>query len=181
MTTVTPSSAFQDLQRQMNVELRFVGVDPGIVHTAGVMLGIFPETRVLRAVYFVVDGIEPDELDKMITWVNSSPAPNGVFIEKYRPRSNLHHDMGMIAAVDYLKRGCIRSEVLDNTGVVKVLRPGLLKLLNLWDFPLRTHHQDLRSAARIMLLGMLKDPEINEMMYLIINDIQADASAWTIN
>ena len=181
MTTVTPSSAFQDLQRRRDSGRIFIGIDPGIVHTAGAALGIFPDTRVLRTAPFVVDGIEPDELDKMIAWVNSSPVPSGVFIEKYRPRSNLHHDMGMIAAVDYLKRGCIYSEVLDNTGVVKVLRPGLLKLLNLWDFPLRTHHQDLRSAARIMLLGMLKDPEINEMMYHIVNDIQANASAWTIN
>ena len=181
MTTVTPSSAFQDLQRQGNPGRIFIGIDPGIVHTAGVMLSIFPHMRVLRAVPFVVDGIEPNELDKMITWANYSPVPNGVFIEKYRPRSNLHHDMDMIAAVDYLKRGCNHSEVLDNTGVVKVIRPGLLKLLNLWDFPLRTHHQDLRSAARIMLLGMLKDPEINEMMYLIVNDIQANASMWNIN
>ena len=181
MTTVTPSSAFRDLQRRRDLGRIFIGIDPGIVHTAGVKLGIFPNSRVLRAESLVVDGIEPDELDRMIAWVNFNPLADGVFIEKYRPRSNLHHDMDMIAAVDYLKRGCNHSEVLDNTGVVKVIRPGLLKLLNLWDFPLRTHHQDLRSAARIMLLGMLKDPEINEMLYHIVNDIQADASAWTIN
>ena len=180
MTTCTPSSAFQELQHR-RAPVLFFGIDPGIVHTAGVMLGIYPNSRALLMIPFVVDGIKPDELDKMIKWVNNNPTPDGVFIEKYRPRSNFQHDMDMIAGVDYLKRGCNHSEVLDNTGVVKVIRPNLLKLLNLWDFPQRTHHQDLRSAARIMLLGMLKDPEINEMMYHIVNDIQANASAWTIN
>ena len=87
----------------------------------------------------------------------------------------------MIAGVDYLKRGCYDSEVLDNTGVVKTIRPNLLKLLNLWDFQQKTHHQDLRSAARIMLLGMLKDPEINETMYHIVNDIQLNTSMWTFD
>lgn len=181
MTTGTPSSAFQELQRQKVSGLLFLGVDPGIVHTAGVMLSISPTTKNVVTVPYVVDGIEPDELDKMITWVNSSRVLNGVFIEKYRPRSNFQHDMDMIAAVDYLNRGCKHSEVLDNTGVVKIIRPRLLQLLGLWDFPQRTHHQDLRSAARIMLLGMLKDPEINEMMYHIVNDILDNAAAWSIN
>lgn len=181
MTTVTPSDAFRELQLQKNKALHFIGVDPGIVHTAGVALSIYPKSRAMATTLLVVDGIVPDELDKMISWVNSSPVPAGVFIEKYRPRSNFQHDTDMIAGVDYLKRGCRNSEVLDNTGVVKTIRPNLLKLLNLWNFPQRTHHQDLRSAARIMLLGMLKDPEINEAMYHIVNDIQANASAWTFN
>ena len=181
MTTATPSDTFREVQRQRNTGLFFVGIDPGIVHTAGVKLGIFPYTRVLRSISFVVDGIVPDELDMMITWAGSNPLPDRVFIEKYRPRSNLQHDMDMIAGVDYLKRGCYSSEVLDNTGVVKTIRPSLLKLLNLWNFQQKTHHQDLRSAARIMLLGMLKDPEINEMMYHIVNDMQVNGPAWTFN
>lgn len=181
MTTVTPSSAFRGLHPQGNKAVHFVGIDPGIVHTAGVALSIYPNARVLITAPFVVNGVEPAELDKMIKWINSSPSPEGVFIEKYRPRSNFHHDMDMIAGVDYLRRGCYSSEVLDNTGVVKIIRPSLLKLLNLWDFPQRTHHQDLRSAARIMMLGMLKDPEINETMYHIVHDIQVNPSMWTIN
>lgn len=181
MTTATPSDAFRGLHPQWNKAFHFIGIDPGVVHTAGVALRIYPYNRMLNTIPFVVEGIVPDELDRMIAWANYFPATSKVYIEKYRPRSNLHHDMDMIAAVDYLKRGCHNSEVLDNTGVVKIIRPNLLKLLNLWNFSQRTHHQDLRSAARIMLLGMLKDPEINEAMYYIVNDIQVNASAWIIN
>ena len=181
MTTDTPSDAFREVQHRNAAGLRFIGVDPGIVHTATVQLVIYPLSRTVVTLNYVVDGVKPAELDKMIRWVNSNPLADRVFIEKYRPRSNLHHDMDMIAGVDYLKRGCYDSEVLDNTGVVKTIRPSLLKLLNLWDFQQKTHHQDLRSAARIMLLGMLKDPEVNEMMYHIVNDIMDDASAWTFN
>ena len=181
MTTATPSDAFREVQRRNAEGLRFIGIDPGIVHTAAVMLVIRPLSRTVVTVNLVVDGIKPAELDKMIRWVNSNPLVDRVFIEKYRPRSNLHHDMDMIAGVDYLKRGCYDSEVLDNTGVVKTIRPNLLKLLNLWDFQQKTHHQDLRSAARIMLLGMLKDPEINETMYHIVNDIQLNTSMWTFD
>ena len=42
-----------------------------------------------------------------------------------------------------------------------------------------TMRQHKSVTARV--LGMLKDPEINETMYHIVNDIQANASAWTIN
>lgn len=181
MTTATPSDAFQGLQLRYGSGLRFIGIDPGIVHTAGALLAIYPLSRMVVTINHVVDGIKPAELDEMLKWVNCVPLTDKVFIEKYRPRSNLHHDMDMIAGVDYLKRGCHNSEVLDNTGVVKTIRPNLLKLFNLWDFQQKTHHQDLRSAARIMLLGMLRNPEINETMYHIVNDIQANASAWTIN
>lgn len=181
MTTVTPSDAFREVQLRTAAGLRFIGIDPGIVHTAAVLLAIYPLSRTVVTLNYVVDGVEPAELDMVIKWVNSNPLADRVFIEKYRPRSNLQHDMDMIAGVDYLKRGCHNSEVLDNTGVVKTIRPSLLKMLDLWDFQRKTHHQDLRSAARIMLLGMLKDPEINETMYHIVHDIQLNKSAWTFD
>ena len=88
MTTATPSDAFREVQLRNAEGLRFIGIDPGIVHTAAVMLVIRPLSRTVVTVNLVVDGIKPAELDKMIRWVNSNPLVDRVFIEKYRPRSN---------------------------------------------------------------------------------------------
>ena len=67
-----------------------------------------------------------------------------------------------------LKRSLPSVEILDNTGVKKVVTKPLMQLLDCWDFPTVTHHQDLRSAARIALYGGLKDQEINSLLTKIV-------------
>jgi hypothetical protein len=55
-------------------------------------------------------------------------------------------------------------------GVKKVVKSPLMELLGVWDFRLKTHHQDLRSAARIALLGMLKDDHLNKLLTDVVAD-----------
>jgi hypothetical protein len=43
-----------------------------------------------------------------------------------------------------------------------------MELLGVWKFKTPTHHQDLRSAARILLLGMFKDPQLNKLIADIV-------------
>ena len=42
-----------------------------------------------------------------------------------------------------------------------------------------THHQDLRSAARIALLGMLRDEQMNRLLADVVRDHLA-GETWTI-
>jgi hypothetical protein len=67
-----------------------------------------------------------------------------------------------------LRRSLPGVEILDNTGVKKVVTKPLMQLLGCWDFPTVTHHQDLRSAARIALYGGLKDQDINSLLTQIV-------------
>jgi hypothetical protein len=67
-----------------------------------------------------------------------------------------------------LRRSLPGVEILDNTGVKKVVTKPLMQLLNCWDFPTVTHHQDIRSAARIALYGGLKNTEINSYLTQIV-------------
>jgi hypothetical protein len=51
-----------------------------------------------------------------------------------------------------------------------VVRRQLMELVGVWSFTTSTHHQDLRSAARIALLGMLKHAVTNELLADIVAD-----------
>jgi hypothetical protein len=60
--------------------------------------------------------------------------------------------------------------LLQNTGVMQVVGKPLLQLLHVWNFGQSTHHQDLRSAARIAVLGMLLDPLLNQTLFIYVTD-----------
>ena len=157
---------------------RIVGIDPGIVHTGVVMLDFEEITRTRDVVYQVFNGVSHTTLDTLSTTVNKM-IPTTVFIEGYRTRSNFMHDNEMVAAVSELKRLISNSTVLDNTGVTKVILPDLMKVLDCWSFPQSTHHQDLRSAARIALLGMVKDEKLNRVLTDVITS-HIDGHPWSL-
>jgi len=110
----------------------------------------------------VFDGINAHDV---AAWFNRFTDFVPTWIEGYRPRSNYGTDKQMIEGVKDLSRSVSDSAVLDNTGVKKVIRAEVMQLLGLWYWPTPTHHADLRSAARIMLLGMYKDSEGNSLVY----------------
>ena len=118
---------------------------------------------------YVFDGVDFNMLDSVADSVNAEKADR-VFIEGYRSRSNFAHDSKMITAVHTLKRLIPKSTALDNMGVKKIITPDLMKVLGVWTFTLQTNHQDLRSAARIALFGMVKENEYNTLLAKIITD-----------
>jgi hypothetical protein len=103
-------------------------------------------------------------------WVGDDPGRMSIFIEAYQPRHNLSPDKRMVTAVADLRRGLVGSKVLSNTGVKRVVPPQLMTLLGVWNWPQSTHHQDLRSAARIALLGMMKDGQLNTVLSAVVRD-----------
>jgi hypothetical protein len=85
----------------------------------------------------------------------------------------------MLAAVADMRRET-RGTVLNNTGVKKVVRQPLMELLGVWKFSTTTHHQDLRSAARIALLGMLKHQELNRLLTEVVKD-NLEGRGWRVH
>nr|DAL38053.1 MAG TPA_asm: hypothetical protein [Caudoviricetes sp.] len=94
--------------------------------------------------------------------------PYQTFIEAYRTRSSFGGDARMFALVTDIKRSLPRSKTIQNFGVKKVIKQPLMELLDLWKFDMKTNHQDLRSAARIALLGMVKEDVLNKIVFDMI-------------
>lgn len=147
-----------------------VGVDPGLVHTGCVRLVFWPLHHEIQVQHEVVLGLDADKVKTFVEQQMLQPA--NVFIEGYRPRSNLGTDAEMMAGVRKIA-ATTRGTVVPNTGVKKTVKRALLELLGIWSFPTSTHHQDLRSAARIAVLGMLKDDGMNTLIADIVRDHQA--------
>ena len=93
-----------------------------------------------------------------------------VFIEEYKPRSHFSQDNEMISGVSRLNKAISKAKVISNTGVKQVVRRKVMEYLDMWYWPQVTHHQDLRSAAYILLYGMYKEPEFNLHIYNILAD-----------
>lgn len=154
-----------------------VGVDPGLVHTGCVSLLFSPSMRTVDVKHEAIAGPDPVAVKG---WILQQAGPHpSIFIEGYRPRSHFDSDARMSEAVGKI-RVATRGQVLNNTGVKKVIRQPLMELLGCWKFSTVTHHQDLRSAARIALLGMVKDEWLNKLLYQVVSD-HLDGNSWHVH
>lgn len=155
-----------------------VGVDPGLVHTGVVSLLFKSDHRTIHIAHEAIAGPDVSAVKSWMLRQYYAPKPF-IFIEGYRPRSHFDSDARMTDAVNQMKRG-LGGQVLNNTGVKKVIRRPLMELLGCWKFSTVTHHQDLRSAARIALLGMVKDEWLNKLLTTVVSDHLAGA-AWHVH
>ena len=153
--------------------IEIVGIDPGLVHTGVVKMQFSVARKAIEVTHTAVDGPDPAAVE---AWIGT---PTAVFIEGYRPRSNLSTDQRMVTAVSKFREE-LGGTVLLNTGVKKVVRQPLMELLHVWSFPTVTHHQDLRSAARIGLLGMLKDDHLNHLLTQVVT-AHLDGNPWNVH
>lgn len=153
-----------------------IGIDPGIVHTGVVSLLFLPNMREVRVEADVILGLDGPACRR---WVESRVPLRqaSIYVEKFRSRSNLGHDAEMIRGVETI-RSCVHGKVLDNTGIKKVVKRPVLEALGIWKFTIVTHHDDLRSAARIAVLGMLK--EHNELLADVVCD-HLDGKPWRVH
>ena len=161
------------------------GVDPGLVNTGIVQISFNTDTQRWLVTHQVFKG----ELDtnrrthipsgKIAGYLNANVSSDGrVFVEAYRPRSHYQNDAEMGRAINDLKAQVKTAKTIDNTGMKKVVKPALMKALNVWSFSTKTHHQDLRSAAMISLYGMLKDEVGNSVLFQVLRDELA-GRPWT--
>jgi hypothetical protein len=157
-----------------------IGVDPGLVHTGIVMLDFDMAKRVLTVKHHVVDGL--DSAAARLAVVNMTVlkpySTLDIYIEMYRPRSAYSVDQRMVVANAEFKRDT-GGKLLRNTGVKKIVTRELMQLCGVWSFTSKTHHQDLRSAARIALLGMMLEPTLNQVLYTFTTE-SLDEGNWNV-
>lgn len=154
-----------------------VGIDPGLVDTGVVRLLFNSSKRTLTIETNVVSGPDAEAVEDW-TFQTGLPRPK-VFIERYRPRQNLNADTRMVQAERDFRQAIPSAQFLPNTGVRKVAPERLMMALGLWKFKTTTHHQDLRSAARIAVLGMMKDSTLNTLLADVVR-AHLTGSPWTI-
>lgn len=148
-----------------------VGIDPGIVDTGMVRIVLDNRAREVFVEENVVKNAYENDISDAVQWVNGSEFPYPqVFVEKYRPRQRLGYDEEMLQAQNMWMKALPRAELLSNTGITKVVPQPMMQALGVWTFNTRTHHQDLRSAARIALLGAIKEPVLNGVLSDAISD-----------
>jgi hypothetical protein len=114
-------------------------------------------------------------------WIYQShrPAKQFVFVEQYRPRLKLDSDQRMVQAERDLRLAVPEAKFLPNMGIKRVIPQSLMEVFGVWSWPTVTHHQDLRSAARIALLGMVKDQRLNNIMADMVRD-HLDGRPWRV-
>jgi hypothetical protein len=153
------------------------GVDPGLVDTGIVAFGFFPDTKHIEIHPRVVTRGSADDVIKMLRSVVVPADP--VFVEAYRPRRAFSTNSEMQALTrEITAKAGWNAKALPNTGIKSVVRPQLLRLLAADRFTIPTRHSDLVSAARIAVLGMLKDEELNKLLSDVVLD-HLQGSTWS--
>lgn len=156
-----------------------VGIDPGLVHTGVVRMMFSTASRRLLIHHEAVIGTDAEAVYQ---WIQEPPliaTRTDVFIEKYVPRMKLGSDERMVKFEQDLRRALPKARLLPNMGVKRVVPQPLMEMLGVWKFPTSTHHQDLRSAARIALYGMMKDPELNGVLAAAVQD-HLNGRTWAV-
>lgn len=154
----------------------FFGLDPGL-HTSGVVhLVIDTSNREVESKHLAIVG-DVDHV-QAARWFISEQLHDvarrkrrRIFVEKFRERGNaFSQDEEMRSLMAEISKDLGHPyELIDNTGVKKVVRRPVRAVLGLVGFP-STHHRDLESAANIMLYGMLKDEALNRLLADIVKD-----------
>lgn len=156
-----------------------IGIDPGLVNTGLVLLHIDEANRQLEVEYHVFDGEENHARDAKHLLGILGVTTEHTFIEAYRERGTSYGtNTKMRDLLADFRSHFRRARVIDNTGSKQVVKAGVLRVLGLHKFP-TTHHQDLQAAARILVFGALKDPELNALLYRIVAD-HLDDNPWPV-
>lgn len=156
------------------------GVDPGLVHTGVVVFDFDPENHTLDLYHEAIDGLDASATLAALEQIlyPTSPFAVTIYIERYRPRHGYDTDERMLVANAEFA-STLRGTLLRNTGVKQVVTRELMEKLEVWKFTTSTHHADLRSAARIALLGMLLDQQQNQIVYDYVTD-NLRGSGWHV-
>lgn len=157
---------------------RVVGIDPGLVHTGVVLMVFDQDNRQLTVRHLAVQGADTRAIEGWLNMHVPAGTKPAIYIEHYRRRSSFNTDDRMVQAVAKIHAD-VGGRVIRNTGVLKVVRRPLMELLGVWKFSTPTHHDDLRSAARVAVFGMLNDEDLNALVYEVVTS-HLDGQAWSV-
>ena len=169
--------------------LALIGVDPGIVDTAAVVLELDTDAKSIRVQPKVWRGVtnrvkqsitvSDTFLKELKTYVaNSTEAAKFIYVEGFRPRGrNPQQDQNMTLLVQECHKALKTSTVVDNTGIKNVVIPNILKIFRCTDWDISTHHSDLSSAARVALKGAMQHEVLNGVVADVVRDY-LDGEPW---
>jgi predicted ATPase len=178
------------------VQLTLIGIDPGIVDSGAVAVTLDFEKRTVYITTklwsyvtersktnkqkIIVSEKFLDELREFAQWLRrDTKGPVFVGIEGYRPRGfNIDQDARMTDLVQTINRNLPQSKVVDNTGIKKVVKQGLLDMMNLSRFKRGGNHSDLKSAARVALVLGIKNEGMNALLSDFVRD-NLDGLSWS--
>ena len=94
---------------------------------------------------------------KWFETVGSSLKPDVVVVEQFEARDNdKSKDNSVLETIDFIKM-CFPNLILQrNAGYQTDIPDNLLKILGLWKFK-KSHHQDVRAAARLALFYAMRN------------------------
>lgn len=150
--------------------IALVGIDPGIINTGVVGIQLDNEKRTIKITEAALPGEDADAVRAFVVnqgWIGNTH----LWIERYRQRGTVFGNNDRMTKLENeIKAALPYARLMDNTGVKKVVKDDLMKLLHVWHFKNRSFHQDVRSAARIALYGALKDPVLNDLISTVVYD-----------
>ena len=139
-----------------------IGIDPGLADTGIVSMTFNSFDQSVTVESAVLSAATPSEIHSLVmSMIYLDASLGGVFVEEYRPRQKLGSDTDMLALQEGVRARLPRAVLLPNMGIRRVIKKPLMEMMGVWSFTTTSHHHDLRSAARIALLGMTKDTRLN--------------------
>lgn len=150
-----------------------IGIDPGRVHTGCVALEFHIPAQTIDVTCLVINSVDVRQVRDFVEgWPDAS-----LFIEDYNPSNYAREDKLMSEALGRLKAEFPPSDnpivkYVDNAGVNTIIPTEVQKLFGVHRFPVSTHHNDLNSAGKIALLGMVQDKNgvLRNLVSTVIKD-----------
>ena len=144
--------------------VQLIGIDPGLVDTGVVRIRIDTATRSVTVKENVFTNVSAGAIGVFVDQARDAHTyqfSTYVYIEDFRVRKGYSTNIPMIGFINDLRKTVPSAKVLNNMGVTKVITKPIMEAFGVWDFNISTHHQDLRSAARIALFGAVRDDGLN--------------------
>lgn len=138
----------------------FIGVDPGLVNQGVIVIHYSedPHTPVIVQPYLV--GSEEEDLTALLHTLVDEHAPEQIFVEKFavnRAHPTSAKMAGRVHAIVHNSTWKRRVKTISNTHIKSVVNKPWLALFKLDAFKTKSHHNDLLAAARILLLGIIRE------------------------
>jgi hypothetical protein len=153
-----------------------IGIDPGLVHTGVVGIHLDTERREIEIEHEAIQGDDVAATNAAVERMLGKGEAH-IFIEQYRNRGTVFREHGAMQRFEHdLKAAISGAVLLDNMGSKQLISPQLMTLLGVWNFP-TTNHRDLQAAARIAILGGIKDTDLNAAITAYVED-ELDKFPW---
>jgi hypothetical protein len=159
------------------VQTSIIGIDPGLVDTGCVGLVFNEADRTIEVNYGLLTGVD---LSTINWWIDKQPKAAAIFIEDYNPGNFGKTDKDMVEAMGKLKAELPPADhphlvkYVDNAGINTLVPRAVLLLFGVNKFDVKQHHNDLVSAGKIAILGMMQDKSQHSLR-LLASQVVADA------